>query len=197
MPTRRTALSLIAGAGASLALGAPAAPARPGPRPFGRYGSPARRLDPRTLYVDAHGRGDHPDVQSAVDAATGTGGTIVIAAGVHRATVVVDAAHRDLTLIGASPDARDTVLVCGNAAGTPRPDGSGTDWLRSDNPQYTGTQAVAVKVQGDRSAFHRCRFLGHQDTLYADSPSLAVLARQYYRDCYMEGDVDGDWRPVG
>lgn len=121
MPTRRTALSLIAGTGATLALGAPAALARSaaGPRPFGRYGSPARRHDPGTLYVDAHGRGDHPDVQSAVDAATGSGRTIVIAAGAHRATVVVDAAHRDLTLIGASPDARDTVLVYGNAAGTP------------------------------------------------------------------------------
>src|SRR5690606_3424553 len=162
-----------------------------------------------------HGRGDHTDVQSAVDAATGTGRTIVIAAGVHRATVVIGAAHRDLTLIGASPDARDTVLVYGNAAGTPRPAGTGTlgprgpasvtigaegftardltfanDWLRSDNPEYTGTQAVAVKVQGDRSAFHGCRFLGHQDTLYADSPSLGVFARQYYRDCYVEGDVD-------
>ncbi|MFE6982852.1 pectinesterase family protein [Streptomyces griseus] len=217
MPTRRTALSLIAGTGATLALGAPAALARSaaGPRPFGRYGSPDRRHDPRTLYVDAHGRGDHTDVQSAVDAATGTGRTIVIAAGVHRATVVVGAAHRDLTLIGASSDARDTVLVYGNAAGTPRPDGTGTlgtsgsasvtigaegftardltfanDWLRSDNPEYTGTQAVAVKVQGDRSAFYGCRFLGHQDTLYADSPSLAVFGRQYYRDCYVEGDVD-------
>ncbi|MFG3407784.1 pectinesterase family protein [Streptomyces sp. NPDC048142] len=216
MPTRRTALSLIAGAGATLALGTPAAHARPAhPRPFGRYGSPARRRDPRTLYVDAHGRGDHTDVQSAVDAATGTGRTIVIAAGVHRATLVVGAGHRDLTLIGASPDARDTVLVYGNAAGTPKSDGSGTlgtsgsasvtvkaagftardltfanDWLRSDNPEYTGTQAVAIKVQGDRSAFHGCRFLGHQDTLYADSPSLAVFARQYYRDCYVEGDVD-------
>lgn len=216
MPTRRTALSLIAGASATLALGAPAARARSaGPRPFGRYGSPARRLDPRTLYVDAHGRGDHTDVQSAVDAATGTGRTVVIAAGVHRATLVVGAQHRDLTLIGASADARDTVLVYGNAAGTPKPDGSGTlgtsgsasvtvaadgftardltfanDWLRSDNPEYTGTQAVAIKVQGDRSAFHGCRFLGHQDTLYADSRSLAVFARQYYRDCYVEGDVD-------
>lgn len=64
------------------------------------------------------------------------------------------------------------------------------DWLRSDNPEYTGTQAVAIKVQGDRSAFHGCRFLGHQDTLYADSLALTAFARQYYRDCYVEGDVD-------
>ncbi|MFC9029235.1 pectinesterase family protein [Streptomyces arboris] len=217
MPSRRTALSLLAGttaATAALTLGAPAARARTA-HPFGRHGSPARRRDPRTLYVDPYGRGDHTDVQSAVDAATGTGRTLVIAPGAYRATVLVPAAREGLTLIGASGDARDTVLVYGNAAGTPKPDGSGTlgtsgsasvtvqaagftardltfanDWLRSDNPEYTGTQAVAIKVQGDRSAFHGCRFLGHQDTLYADSLALTSFARHYYRDCYVEGDVD-------
>lgn len=216
LPSRRTALSLLAGTGAALALGATAAHAGTAiPRPFGRHGSPARRPDPRTLYVDAHGRGDHTDVQSAVDAATGPGHTLVIAPGVYRATVLIGPAHEGLTLIGASGDARDTVLVYDNAAGTPKPDGSGTlgtsgsasvtvraagftardltfanDWLRSDNPEYTGTQAVAIKVQGDRSAFYGCRFLGHQDTLYADSLAVTAFARQYYRDCFMEGDVD-------
>lgn len=64
------------------------------------------------------------------------------------------------------------------------------DWLRADHPDITGTQAVAIKVQGDRSAFHHCRFLGHQDTLYADSTALTAFARQYYAHCYVEGDVD-------
>ena len=54
----------------------------------------------------------------------------------------------------------------------------------------SGTQAVAIKVLGDRSAFHHCRFLGHQDTLYADSAALSVFARQYFSHCYVEGDVD-------
>ena len=46
MPSRRSALTLLAGAGAALALGTPAAGARPAhTRPFGRYGSPSRRLD--------------------------------------------------------------------------------------------------------------------------------------------------------
>lgn len=118
LPSRRTALSLLAGTGAALALGATAAHAgTAAPRPFGRYGSPARRPDPRTLYVDAHGRGDHTDVQSAVDAVTGPGHTLVIAPGVYRATVLIGPAHEGLTLIGASGDARDTVLVYDNAAG--------------------------------------------------------------------------------
>ncbi|MEU9204490.1 pectinesterase family protein [Streptomyces sp. NPDC048332] len=218
MPSRRSALALLAGGSAALALGAaPTAHAhgRPGARPFGRYGSPARRLDAATLYVDAHGRGDHTAVQAAVDAATGTGRTLVIAPGTYRETVDIPADRTGLTLIGASDDPHDTVIVYANANGTPRPDGSGTygtsgsatvtarpagltahgltfanDWLRADHPEYTGTQAVAIKVQGDRSAFYGCRFLGHQDTLYADSPALTDFARQYYRDCYAEGDVD-------
>lgn len=219
MPSRRSALALLAGGSAALAVGAaPDAHAHGRPdahRPFGRYGSPSRRLDATTLYVDVHGRGDHTTVQAAVDAATGTGRTLVIAPGTYRETVVIPADRTGLTLIGASDDPHDTAIVYANANGTPRPDGSGTygtsgsatvtagpagltahgltfanDWLRADHPEYTGTQAVAIKVQGDRSAFYGCRFLGHQDTLYADSPALSDFARQYYRDCYVEGDVD-------
>ncbi|MCX4991795.1 MULTISPECIES: pectinesterase family protein [unclassified Streptomyces] len=134
---------------------------------------------------------------------------------VDPATGLPGAAGSEMTWIGASDDPRDVVVVYDNANGTPKPDGSGTygttgsatttvrtdgftarsvtfanDWLRADHPGITGTQAVAIKVQGDRSAFHRCRFLGHQDTLYADSIALGTFARQYYRDCYIEGDVD-------
>jgi pectinesterase len=47
-------------------------------------------------------------------------------------------------------------------------------------------QAVAMRVNGDRCHFHRCRFLGFQDTLYTYSPG----SRQYYSECYIEGTVD-------
>ncbi|MEU2619050.1 pectinesterase family protein [Streptomyces sp. NPDC007157] len=208
---------LIAGAGAGAALGLAAGPARAvggGRRPFGRYGSPERRLTPETLYVDPHGRGDFTTVQAAVTAATGSGRTLVLAPGVYRETVALDATRTEATWIGASGDPRDVVIVHDNAAGTAKPGGGtyGTtgsatttvqadgftarritfanDWLRADHPDITGTQAVALKVQGDRSAFHHCRFLGHQDTLYADSTALGVFARQYFAHCHVEGDVD-------
>ncbi|MDK1473366.1 pectinesterase family protein [Streptomyces sp. 549] len=213
-PSRRTALALLAAAGGALLGATPARASAPATAPFGRYGSPARRLTPLTRYVDPLGRGDHATVQAAVDAATGPGHTLVLAPGVHHGTVHVPADRTDLTLLGAGGDPRRTVISHARAAGTPRPDGGtyGTSgsatvtlaaagftardvtfantWLRADHPGTTGTQAVAVKVQGDRSAFHRCRFLGHQDTLYADSSSLAAEARQYFLDCYVEGDVD-------
>ncbi|MGX1129707.1 pectinesterase [Streptomyces glaucescens] len=212
--SRRGFLTASAGAGAALGLTALPARAAGGPRPFGRYGSPAARLSPATLYVDPHGRGDFTTVQAAVTAATGSGRTLVLAPGTYRETVSVDATRTGMTWIGAGDDPRDVVVVFDNAAGTPKPGGGtyGTtgsatttvradgftahritfanDWLRADHPGITGTQAVAIKVMGDRSAFHHCRFLGHQDTLYADTNALTVFARQYFAHCHVEGDVD-------
>ncbi len=49
-------------------------------------------------------------------------------------------------------------------------------------------QAVAIKTESDRLVFYQCRFLGWQDTLYANRGS--TLGRQYYENCYIEGDVD-------
>lgn len=202
--TRR---SLLAAGTTAAALGlagtaAPAAHAR-----GGRHGR-------GVLHVSPDGRGDFRTVQAAMDAVPGPDAVVVLAPGTYRETVLVTAAASGLTLLGATGDPRDTVIVHDNANGTPKPGGgtygtSGSatvtvqaagftargvtfanDWLRADHPGVTGTQAVALKVQGDRSAFHRCRFLGHQDTLYADTLAQDVLARQYFRDCYAEGDVD-------
>jgi pectinesterase len=39
-------------------------------------------------------------------------------------------------------------------------------------------------VNADRARFLKCRFLGWQDTLYANG------GRQHYKDCYIEGHVD-------
>ncbi|MEU3145340.1 pectinesterase family protein [Streptomyces sp. NPDC006999] len=224
VPVSRRGL-LLAGASAATAtataLALAAAPAQAARatghprRPFGRYGSPADRLTPKTLYVHPGGAGDFTSVQAAVTAATGTGRVLVLAPGTYRETVSVEADRTGMTWIGASHDPRDVVIVYDNAAGTPKPDGSGThgtsgsatttvrpdgftarwitfanDWLRTDLPGTSGTQAVALKVQGDRSAFTHCRFLGHQDTLYADSLSRDTFARQYFSHCYAEGDVD-------
>lgn len=67
-------------------------------------------------------------------------------------------------------------------------------------------QAIALYADGDRLMFDRCRFLGNQDTLFTGplppkelepggfvGPkqfSPRINGRHYYRDCYIEGDID-------
>lgn len=67
-------------------------------------------------------------------------------------------------------------------------------------------QAVAAYVEGDRAKFKNCRFLGNQDTLFTGplppSPiegtnfggpmdgKERIVGRQYYEECYIEGDID-------
>ncbi|KAJ0092078.1 hypothetical protein Patl1_26383 [Pistacia atlantica] len=45
-------------------------------------------------------------------------------------------------------------------------------------------QAVALRISGDKAAFHNCRFIGYQDTL------CDFVGRHLFRDCYVEGTVD-------
>jgi len=45
-------------------------------------------------------------------------------------------------------------------------------------------QAVAIAVRSDKAVFKHCRFVGDQDTLFAD------YGRQYYVDSYIAGGVD-------
>ena len=67
-------------------------------------------------------------------------------------------------------------------------------------------QALAVYADADRIFFKNCRLLGHQDTLFTGPLPPApiqpgsfkgprennerITGRQYYEDCYIEGEVD-------
>ncbi|HET9139940.1 pectinesterase family protein [Actinophytocola sp.] len=168
-----------------------------------------------TLTVALDGSGDHTTVQAAVDAVPdGTPHTIRIRPGRYREVVRVPAGKTGLTMVGSTGDPADVVIDFDNASGTLRPDGTpfGTtgsatvtiaasdftarhitfsnSFDRAAHPEITATQAVAVKATGDRMLFEHDRFLGHQDTLYADTASVDVRARQYYLRSTIVGDVD-------
>ncbi|MCD7836865.1 MAG: pectinesterase family protein [Lachnospiraceae bacterium] len=71
---------------------------------------------------------------------------------------------------------------------------------------HTAGQALALYVDGDRNAFFDCGLIGSQDTLFTaplpikeaspggfKGPGEArprVLGRHYFKDCYLQGDVD-------
>lgn len=73
-------------------------------------------------------------------------------------------------------------------------------------PGEQAGQALAAYVDGDRAVFRNCRFIGHQDTLFTGPlPEQPIdrstfggpregqnrrASRQYYENCYIEGDVD-------
>jgi pectin methylesterase-like acyl-CoA thioesterase len=162
------------------------------------------------LIVAADGSGTHTTVQAAVNAAA-SGSTILIKAGSYKGNVVVPSSKTGLHFIGATGNARDVVIhdnrcaSCSNGnGGTWGTSGSASVLLQGanftaedltfantyDEAANGNSQAVAVKVQGDRMVFDNVRFLGNQDTLLTDSPSTSTVSRQYYHDCYVEGDVD-------
>lgn len=77
-------------------------------------------------------------------------------------------------------------------------------------PGRTAGQALAVYIAADRCSFYNCRFLGYQDTVFAGDcipcemkklmlpdffvnspvPVSYPLLRNYFKDCFISGDVD-------
>lgn len=172
---------------------------------------------PQTLVVARDGSGDHSTVQAAVDAVpvNNTSRVIIrIKPGTYRELVVVPATKPYVSFVGATGRATDVVITYGNASGTPKPDGTGTYGTTGSSSvfiegndfvakhltfandfdeaahEYSAEQAVAVTTRGDRLVFDNVRFLGNQDTLQPSSPNAATVSRAYFRNCYIEGDVD-------
>jgi pectinesterase len=120
---------------------------------------------------------------------------IEIAPGVYHERVIVTQNHTNITLVGMGKSP-DQVLITNSlnakqAGGTfftqtVEINGNGfeADNITFENSAGNTGQAVAVAVRADRAIFKHCRFLGHQDTLFAD------YGRQYYVDSYIEGGVD-------
>jgi len=120
---------------------------------------------------------------------------IEIAPGVYHERVIVTQNHTNITLVGMGKSPSDVVITnslnAKQAGGTfftetVEINGAGfeADNLTFENTAGNTGQAVAAAVRADRAVFKNCRFIGHQDTLFAD------YGRQYYVDTYIEGGVD-------
>lgn len=153
-----------------------------------------------------------PTIQNAMDHHPwpGPGGRVYIeiAPGTYHERVIITQNHPNITLIGMGKTPADTVIT--NSLNAKQAGGTfftetveiNAPGFEADNLTFensagnTGVpgelargggntgQAVAVADRSDRSIFKHCRFLGHQDTLFADH------GRQYYVDSYIEGGVD-------
>ncbi|MFG1967869.1 pectinesterase family protein [Nonomuraea fuscirosea] len=170
---------------------------------------------PRTIVVAGDGSGDHTNVQDAVNAVPSGNTrpvTILVRKGTYKQQVVIPADKPHITLAGDTRDPREVVLTYDVSAATPKPDGSGPYGTSGSAsyvigaPDFTArdltfenaydeaangaSQAVAVRTTGDRQVYDNVRFLGNQDTLYVNTASAGTAARQYFHDCYVEGDVD-------
>jgi len=165
-----------------------------------------------TFYVAASGTGDYYSIQRALDVAP-EGATISIAPGTYRERLKIT--RPNIHLRSANKDPQKTVIVFDASAGadggtlhssTVEATGDGftaenltfANDFNATHPQTAqGSQALALMVTADRAVFRNMRFLGNQDTLYAGTPACkpseghaCATARQYFTDCYIEGNVD-------
>jgi len=140
-----------------------------------------------------------PTIQNALDhhPFAGPGGRVFIeiAPGTYHERIIVTQNHQNITFIGTGAKPEDTVITnslnAKTAGGTfftetaeINGDGFEADNLTFENTAGNTGQAVAAAVRADRAVFKKVRFLGHQDTLFAD------YGRQYYLDCFITGGVD-------
>ena len=163
------------------------------------------------------GSGTHTTVQAAINAAPTTATAakpfrILVKSGVYKEHVVVPADKPFIQLRGEPGLGAETAITLDTNVKTPVPGDASDKTLSAaesatvlvqaadftaENITFENTttreqkvQALAFYVTGDRATFRRCRFLGWQDTLRADSPKDGPVARQYFADCDITGHVD-------
>ncbi|XP_073004619.1 putative pectinesterase/pectinesterase inhibitor 45 [Typha latifolia] len=159
-------------------------------------GSYKNNLKPNVV-VAKDGSGDFTTISAAIDAVPSkyTGRYVIhVKEGVYDEQVIVPRKAVNITMYG--DGARKTV-VTGNKnfidgtttykSATFAVMGDGFMAIAMGFRNTAGAikhQAVALRVQSDRSVFLNCRMDGYQDTLYAHSMS------QFYRNCIISGTID-------
>ena len=160
------------------------------------------------MVVAKDGSGNFTTVQAAINSVPSNSQTrtnIYIKNGVYKEKINISSSKINVSLIGQSK--AGTILTYNDAASTKTSSGGtlGTTGSASvtiagagfqaenitfensyDEVANGSSQAVAVLAKADKMIFKGCSFKGNQDTLYANGDAC----RQYYYNCYIEGDVD-------
>lgn len=154
--------------------------------------------------VAADGSGEFKTVQEAINAApkdthADKRWTIFVKPGTYQEVVYIQREKRFVKLLGG--DAEKTIITHNLNANLPGPDGKPIGTFRTPTVQIDADdisfenitfensagpvgQALAVRIDGDRVSFRKCRFLGFQDTI------LSNRGRHHFEDCSITGAVD-------
>lgn len=164
--------------------------------------------------VAADGTGQYTSLQEAISKAplstdsAATRWVILVKPGTYHERIYVQRERGRIHVVG--EDAATTIVTFGQHANLPGPDGKPIGTFRTPTVQVDGdgmiwenltlansagepgprpdgppvAQALALRADGDRLVFRRCRFLGWQDTI------LVNRGRHYFEDCTIEGSVD-------
>ncbi|HEV2885139.1 MAG TPA: pectinesterase family protein, partial [Pyrinomonadaceae bacterium] len=155
------------------------------------------------IVVAQDGSGQFKNVQDAImSVPSGSAANPVvihIKPGTYKELIYIQHEKRFFRLIG--EDAKTTILTFDLNANIVGKDGKPIGTFRTpstvidaddfiaenitfENSAGPVGQALAIRVDGDRAVFRRCRFLGWQDTIFLNR------GRQYFEDCYITGHVD-------
>ncbi|MDB5208875.1 MAG: pectin esterase [Flavisolibacter sp.] len=159
----------------------------------------------KQMIVAQDGSGNYTTVQQAFNAIPVNNKkpvTVFVKNGIYKEKLMLDSSKRLVTLIG--EDKFKTILTFDDHTGKVSPKGdiintrTSFSFLEAANDftaknitfqndaGFTAGQAVAIQIEGDRSAFYNCRFIGNQDVLLASKSNT----RQYFEHCYIEGTTD-------
>jgi pectinesterase len=166
---------------------------------------PAAETGKPDAIVAADGSGQYKTVRAAVDACPqithddGRRWTIFVKAGTYRELVYIQREKRFVRVLG--EDAATTKISFDLYNDYLGPDGkilatyrTPTVMLDADDFTFENItlensagpkgQALAIRIDGDREKFIRCRFIGWQDTI------LVNRGRHYFEDCFITGATD-------
>ncbi len=151
------------------------------------------------LVVAADGTGDFCTVQGAVDYVSDDNQVpvqISLRNGTYDGMVVIAPSKDHLHLVG---EDREKTIISGHNNDRFNPtrggralvsveanDFTAENLTMHNTTPYHGSQAEALRVNGDKCILRNCDFLSFQDT-------LLLSGRVYVTNCYVEGDVDFIW----